>query len=300
MAFAVLGGAFNRFGISRGKPERILLKILINFLMPIMIFHYVVGNKALADIDNIISAPLVGFYGIVVGFGVSWYAAKYFGAGEKSAKSSFAFTVGIYNYGFLSIPITDYIFGKDTVGMLLVHNIGIDLAYWTVGVGLLTGFSGKSYMRIVKNPPLIAVVASLAINYILGGDSLPAWVGSVMHPLAVLSIPAGLFISGAVLAESAGALMKRGGLRVSVGAVILRMLVIPFIMVLSVKYLPISHELKMITAVQASMPAGMLTIAIIKYFGGNLDTAVQTIFSTTLVGFITIPLFIELFVRLLS
>lgn len=300
MAFAVLGGAFNRFGISRGRPERILLKVLINFLMPVMIFHYIIGNRALADIDNVISAPLVGFYGIVIGFGVSWYAAKYFGAGEKSAKASFAFTVGIYNYGFLSIPITDYIFGKETVGMLLVHNIGIDIAYWTVGIGLLTGFTGKSYMRIVKNPPLVAVVASLAINYFTGGEPVPEWIGGIMHPFAVMSIPAGLFISGAVLAESAGALMKKDGIKVSAGALLLRLLVIPVLMVVSVKYLPVSHELKMITAVQASMPAGMLTIAIIKYFGGNLETAVQTILSTTIAGFITIPILIELFIRYLS
>lgn len=300
MSAAFVGGAFNRFGITRGKPEKLMLKALINFFMPVMIFNYVVGNKALADISNVISAPVVGFYGIVIGFAVSWYLAGYFGAKNRDAKASFAFTVGIYNYGFLSIPITEFTFGKETVGLLLVHNIGIDLAYWSVGVGLMTGFSYKNFTRVLKNPPLLSVIISLAVNFFIGGDALPSWVYGVMHPIALVSIPIGIFISGAALAESAGALMKKGGFRISVGAVILRMFVIPVIMVLTVKFLPVSYDLKMITAVQASMPAGMLTIAIIKYFGGDLETAVQTILTTTAVSLITIPVWIEIFSRFLA
>jgi len=300
MAFAFLGGATNRLGITRGRPEKLILKFYINFLVPVLIVNYVVGNDALKDIGNVIAAPLVGFYGIVVGYIVSLAAVKYFGIREKASAASFAFTVGIYNYGFISIPLTEHILGKSAVGLLLVHNIGIDTAYWSVGIGMLTGFSIKNMKTLLKNPPLIAIFASLAVNFAAGGDVIPDWARKIMHPVVVAAIPIGIFVSGATLAENASALIKKGGWLVSFGAVLLRMFVIPALMVLTVMILPVSHELKMITAVQASMPAGMLSIVIVKYFGGDVETAAQTIFTTTIAGMFTIPLWIAFFMRVLS
>ncbi|MCD8552861.1 AEC family transporter [Seleniivibrio sp.] len=300
MAFAFLGGAANRIGLTRGKPEKIILKVYINFLVPVLIVNYVVGNEVLNDIGNVISAPLVAFYGIVAGYILSLLTAKYFGVEGRDSKASFAFTVGIYNYGFISIPLTEFLLGKSAVGLLLVHNIGIDTAYWSVGIGMLTGFSIKNMKALLKNPPLIAIFASLAVNFIFGASVMPQWFKTAIHPIVVAAIPIGIFVSGATLAETASALVKKGGWKVSMGAVILRMFVIPAFMVFTVMILPVSHELKMITAVQASMPAGMLSIVIVKYFGGDVETAAQTIFTTTLVSLFTIPLWIAFFMKILA
>lgn len=300
MSFAVVGGAANRFGVTRGKPEKIMLKLLINLFIPLMVVDYVVGNSALENMAKVISAPLVGFYGIVVGCAIAWYTARLFGAESKKTFAAFAFTVGFYNYGFLSIPITDHLLGKQTVGLLLVHNIGIDLAFWSVGIGMISGFSGTNILNVFKTPPLIAILASLIFNFVFGGDVMPEIVHTIIHPFAMAAVPLGLFISGTALAESSAALIRKNSIKMSLGSVLLRMVIIPLIMVYSVKYLPVSHELKMITAVQAAMPAGMMSISMIKYFGGDVDTAAQAILSTTIVSLVTIPLWISVFIKILS
>lgn len=300
MSFAILGGAANRFNITRGKPEKWMLRLLINFFVPVMVVDYVVGSSALENMSKVVSAPVLGFYGIAAGCLASWYTARFFGITTRRSMAAFALTVGFYNYGFLSIPITEHLLGKETVGLLLVHNTGIDLAFWTLGVGLVSGFSGKNVLNILKTPPLIAIVLSLAFNFTFGGDAMPDYVHAVLHPFAVVAVPLGLFISGATLAESSAALLHGKAVRVSLGSVLLRMVIIPLIMVITAKYLPISNELKMITAVQAAMPAGMMSISIIKYFSGDVDTAAQAILSTTLVSLVTIPLAISLFASILS
>jgi predicted permease len=300
LLIAGVGGASNRFGLTRGKPEKLLLKLLINLLIPSLIINFVVGNPALEDLHNVAVAPLIGFYGIVIGYLTAWFTAKYFGIRERLSVASFAFTVGIYNFGFLSIPLTEVLFGKDVVGVLLVHNLGIDSAYWSVGVGLLTGFSAKNLLNLIKNPPLLAIITSLIINFMFGREVIPAAVESVLGGLAFVAIPVGVFISGAALAESAGAFKKEGSFAVSAGAVLLRMFVIPLMMVYSVKFMNVSPELKMVTAVQASMPAGMLSIAIVKYFGGDTEVSVQTILTTTVVSIFTIPLWIKVFLYILG
>jgi len=299
LLIAGLGGASNRFGLTRGKPEKVLLKLLINLLIPALIINFVVGNPALDDLKKVAIAPLIGFYGIVIGYVVAWFSAKYFGIKERISVASFAFTVGIYNFGFLSIPLTEVLFGKDVVGVLLVHNLGIDAAYWSVGVGLLTGFSAKHLFNLVKNPPLLAIIFSLVINFTFGRGILNESVQSILSAMSFIAIPVGVFISGAALAESAGAFRKEGSFAVSFGAVFLRMFIIPLMMVYSVKFMNVPHELKLVTAVQASMPAGMLSIAIVKYFGGDTEVSVQTILTTTVVSIFTIPLWIKTFITIL-
>jgi len=54
---------------------------------------------------------------------------------------TFAFAVGIYNYGFIPIPLMESLFGRESLGVLLVQNMGCEVAVWSVGCWLLTGLS---------------------------------------------------------------------------------------------------------------------------------------------------------------
>lgn len=299
MGYATAGIISNRIGISRGKPEKYLQFVLINVMFPVLAFNFIIGNPVMENFTKIASAPLVGFFSIVIGFAIGYYAAGFIGVKRVESVRSFAFTVGMYNYAFFSIPLTFALYGEDIVGVLLVHNLGNDIAVWSVGVGLLTGSGIYNPMRLLKNPPILAIITALTINFISGGAPMPETLKMITSTITKIAIPAGLFISGATLADNMGLFNNKDGRKIMRGSVALRMFVIPAIVVLLVSVLPIAREVKMVTAIQASMPAGMSTVVIVKYFSADAEASVPVIIATTLVSIFTMPLWISVFQMIL-
>lgn len=300
MGYALLGVVCNRLGLTRGKPEKILLFMLINVMVPVLSFNFIVGNPAMTNLRNIASAPFVGFFSIVAGFFIGFYCARFFGIKKKDSVRSFAFTVGMYNYVFYAVPLTMVLYGDQVVGILLVHNLGNEIAVWSVGAGMLAG--GKFYnpLKIFQNPPIVAIFISLIINFVTGGVAMPPALKAVSSIVTQIAVPAGLFISGATLAGNMGLFAKKDGVRIMAGSLILRFLVIPIVVVCTVAVLPVPVELKMVTAIQASMPAGMSTVVIVKYFNGDAESSVPVILATTLVSTFTMPLWISVFQRIMG
>lgn len=300
MGYALLGVVCNRLGLTRGKPEKILLFMLINIMVPVLSFNFIVGNPAMTDLKSIASAPFVGFFSIAAGFGLGYFLAGVFGIRKRESVRSFAFTVGMYNYVFYAVPLTMVLYGEDVVGILLVHNLGNEIAVWSVGVGMLAGGGLFNPLKILRNPPILAIFASIAINFFTGGAPMPVMLKSISSVVAQIAVPAGLFISGATLAGNMGMFAGKDGLRIMSGSLVLRFLVIPLAVVCTIALLPVSQELKMVTAVQASMPAGMSTVVIVKYFNGDAETSVPVILATTIVSTFTMPLWISVFQKILG
>ena len=67
-------------------------------------------------------------------FIVGHYGGRLLGMRRGTGLRTFAFAVGIYNYGYIPIPLVDQLFGADALAVLFVHNIGCELAIWTVGM----------------------------------------------------------------------------------------------------------------------------------------------------------------------
>jgi predicted permease len=73
----------------------------------------------------------------------------------------------------------------------------------------------------------------------------------------------------------------------------LRLGVLPFLFLLASKYLPLSLEMKRILVLEAAMPAAVFPIVMTRHYGGDSATALRIVVATSLLGFITIPLWIR-------
>ena len=68
----------------------------------------------------------------------------------------------------MAIPIVEELFGRETLGVLFVFNVGCEAAIWTVGIVMLAGVSLKAGgWRRALNPPVYAL--ALAVLFNLGG-----------------------------------------------------------------------------------------------------------------------------------
>ena len=193
------------------------------------------------------------------------------------------------------------LFGEEFVGKLIVFNLGVEIAIWTVGVMILVG-GHLSLWRLV-NPPVVALVVALALTAGGGRDALPSFAFAIIDALAACAIPLGLLLIGGSISELLRERRSGTGLRIELGAVLTRLVLIPavFMMVVCLGLFPRNLEwLGKALVVQASMPAGIFAIVVVKSYDEDTGTALRAILATLAGCLVTMPAWLALGLRMLS
>jgi predicted permease len=288
-----IGVIIRRVHWIEGEAETSLIRLVMNLCYPALIFEAVAGNPALRSPGNILLPPLLGFMITVIGIGLSYQVGRALGLTVGTGLRTFALATGICNYGYLPLPIMGAMWGRDIQGVLLVHNVGVEAALWTVGVLVLSGLSLREGWRKLLNPIVATLFIAVIMNLAGLTGYVPELVMTLIHGLAVCTIPLGLLMIGVTLANylaDAGALFRP---TISLGSSALRMGVLPLLVLALARWLPLSVELKRVLVVQAAMPSAVFPIVLARHYGGQPLTAVQIVLATTIVGLVAIPLWIH-------
>jgi predicted permease len=288
-----VGVGLRRGHVVEGPAETSIIRLVVHLCMPCLAFDTIVGNASLRAPGNLIIPPLAGFIVTCVGIGVCYGAAKLIGLGKGTGLRTFALSAGVCNYSYLPFPIIGGLWGQQTQGLLLVHNMGVDLSIWSVGVLVLTGSSLRDGWKRLVSPMFITILAAIAVNVLGLSPLVPAFARSMVHSLAVCAVPLGLVMTGVNLANYLDEPLKLLHRNVALGACAVRLGILPVLMLCFAQWLPCSDELKRVLVVQAAMPAAVLPIIIAQYYGGQPLTAVQVVLSTTAAGLVTCPLWIR-------
>lgn len=296
--FLTLGLGFlsRHFHFLKSEADASLTRLVINIFYPALILHAILNNKALEQPENLMLAPAVGFVLVTLGFLLAYLLAPLLGLQVGSGRRSFSFSAGLFNYGFIPIPIIVSLFDADrTLGVLFLHNLGVEVAFWTVGVVMLRGKINLGSAAQVLKPPIVAVVLGIVLN-LTGVDAhTPGWVTKTLAFLAPCSVPLGMMLAGAVLRDLVSETNIWSQWRVPAGTVFLRLLLMPVIMLTFARYFaPLSNELVQVIVVQAAMPAALFPIVVTRYYRGETKIAAMVVVSTTLLSLLTIPLWIAL------
>jgi malate permease and related proteins len=301
LGLMVVGFILRRVKWLTQEADQSLLRISVNVLLPALIFENVLGNTALRQVENLVFPPLVGVVTTLTSLGLAWFAARWAGLTEPRARRTFALTAGLHNYAYVPLPLCLMLFDSRTVGVLLVHNVGVEITLWTVGVAVLSGRSLAGNWRRAINAPLLALALALGLNFIGSHFGSPECLAlpvklalTSIHWLAQSAIPLALIMIGAIVAEYFPDLHGGQFFRVASVAIAVRLVIMPVLFLLLARYLPWSLELKRVIIVQGAMASAVLPIALTKHYGGDPRIALQTVLSTTFAGLLTIPFWIRL------
>lgn len=301
--FLVIGGGFlaRRIGWLTEEADRSLMNLVVNLLYPALIFSYILGNEALKQPENIVLPPLVGFTSIVGGFGVCMLIARKLSIGNQRECRTFAFSTGMYNYGYFPIPIIALLFDRETTGVLLVHNVGVEMAMWALGVGfILSANDPKSLWRRIFSGPVIAILLAVPMNWLGLDERLPNFVFESVNLLGQCAIPLGLILIGATFADLAKVSQLVERVQIPAYACLLRLGIFPAAFLLGAWLLPFSTELKQVIIIQAAMPCAVFPIVLTRHFDGSPEVALKVVLATTVLSFLTIPLWVTLGLNLLN
>lgn len=282
------GAMARRTGLLKPEADVSLMKLSVMLLTPSLIIERVVGNPAVMRLPPVLVAAGLGYGLVALGIAFTYFIAPLIGLKKGEGRRTFSVACGLQNYGFVAIPIVNALF-PDAIGVLFTFTLGVELACWTAGVGLLTGLD-KAPWRLALNAPVITILTSLTLNF----TGLHAHVPEVAHNtfamLGACAVPLAVLLIGASIAD----LWGQGAMqwKVAIYSPILRLGIIPIAFLAAGACLPLSQELKRVIVVQAAMPSAVFNIMIARLYGGHASTAVQVVIATTIVSCVTTPLVI--------
>jgi len=292
-ALIALGAVLRHFNWVTERAEESLFNLVIKVTFPCLIFESVAGNQALHEPGNLLLPPLLGFGLTILSLAVAWHVARALGLTLGHGLRTFALAVGLTNYGYLPLPLMDAMFGPESRAVLLVHNVGVEAAVWTAGILVVTGLSPLQGWRKLFNGPMIALVVALAFNLTGAVIFVPGVLTNLVHALGVCAIPLGLLMTGVSIQPHLDDPKQLVDKRVTLTAWLLRLGVLPWVYLLTARFLPCSVELKRVLVVQAAMPTAVISIIIARIYGGRPLVAVQIVLGTTALALFTIPFWLR-------
>lgn len=198
------------------------------------------------------------------------------------------------NMGFIGIPLAYGLYGNEGVFYVTTSIIAFNLFIWTHGIIMISGAKKLTFKELLarfKSPSIIAIILgfTLFILRIQLPDVLMQsldYIGSINTPLAML-------IAGATIAKTDVIKMFTKNLR-NYYMVFIKLLLIPFILMLMYVWLPIDEPVKMLAIIMAATPTTTIgTILTIRY-NKNSILAAEVYAMTTILCAFTIPFIIRI------
>jgi malate permease and related proteins len=289
------GAATRRIGWLTKESDRTLASLTTNLLLPAFYFERILQGPQLSHSNQAWLPPLLGFLCTSLGFlvaGLFAYAgAAFFNFKDNKQVRAFVFSVGICNYGFIPIPLAEY-FYPSAVVTLMIHNIGVELAIWSLGILILAGEWRNNWRRVFLSPPLMAVACAMLLRQFGVQTHIPEAITTAIHSLGQCAIPLGLMLSGAIIIDYAKQSDLTEDLCITSSAVVLRLLVVPMIILSLALLIPAGLDLKQVLLLQAAMPAATLPVVLCRLYGQDVGTAVRVVIATSLCCLLTMPLWL--------
>ncbi len=288
-----LGAVLRRTSVLKPEMDKGIMTMVVNLLYPCLILDKMLGSEILRDAGVVTSAAGIGFLVIASGMMLGLVIARLMGLEKGGGRRTFAMSSGLQNYGYIALPLMLYVFPDDNnvLAVLFTHNLGVEIAVWTVGLMLISGDMKPSWRAFMKGPILAVVLGVLMVQ--TGGDQhMPNVLTSVFSMLGFCAIPLALLLVGTTLFDLAK--QMRFDWKISTGGMLVRLVLLPLLILCLAKFLPFATELKQVLVIQAAMPAGMFPILMSRHYGGRADVAIQVVVATSLVSLLTMPLIVSL------
>ena len=288
-------GAFARYmKWFTSEVDRSLAGFMTTVLLPSFFFHRIMTDPklsaSLADwMPSLYGAVLTAF-GFAVSLIAVWFVGRWFGLKEPAERQTFSLCAGIANYGYIPVPLAEA-FYPGCIVTLLVHNVGVDIALWSIGLFIISGQGIKStWRRIIFSPPLVSVAIALTVRQFGIQTYIPSPFMHMAEQLGRCSIPIGLVLSGAIIYDYAGRVQFSSAWRPWILAVLVRIVLLPVVFLAVAKYGNCPRELQEVILLQAAMPSATFPLVMTRLYNKSVETAWTVVVGTSLLGMVTIPL----------
>lgn len=274
------------------EANKSLSDLLVNITLPFLLvssFNYSYSK------DMLTKAKIIFIYSVIIHliliFASKLFALRY----PERSKKVLRFITIFSNSGFMGYPVLEGLFGKIGIFYGAIFNIPFNIFMLSVGVMIYTGKKDlKTLKGVLMHPGIIATLIGL-IMFIFS-IKLPYPIYTTLNIVGSMTTPLAMLIVGAMLAEVKLKEIFQGS--IVYYASFIRLMVVPFITLIILKLLHADKLLMQISVITEAMPAAVLASVFAEKYGADTVLASRSVFITTILSMITIPIIVMVLYRI--
>lgn len=195
------------------------------------------------------------------------------------------------NVVFVAYPLIQSLYGDEGLYYAALFAFSSDCWLWTFGVYSLSKLSGRSEsltanLKRLINPSTIAFAVSFIM--MVFGLKFTGIIGDVMNGFGSMTTYLSMLFIGGVLADvDFRGIYKKASL---IALTLLKMIIVPFILILIFKLIPAAQDVESIIILQAAMPVSTVLVMLCSEYGGDTKYSAEGVFLSTLASLVTLPL----------
>ena len=274
----------HKLGYLGGQTDQKLCRLLLGITMPCLILGSVSSGDALPAIGEILSILKVAaiYYG--VGFLSSIFIPRLLG-GTAKQQGVWRYSLVFSNMAFIGYPVSVALFGQEALFYAVILVLPFNLLSYSIGPLMLAGKAKFRWQQLLS-PCIVASVIALMIA--LFHINMPALLGECLNFVGSLTTPLSLLVVGSLLADLPFGRAFTSPRLWALAA--LRLLILPIVLCLLLKWTDIGTPLVVnIAVILMAMPTALNGSMLAMEYGGDTECMAQSIFLTTLMSIITIP-----------
>ena len=286
-----------RFGVINRTVKASLSKIILNISLPCTVLASVATAKEFPSGGQLAKLLIVSFSSYLV----LYILAKITGVimGFKGKQRGVAeFGIMFCNVGFIGYPVTQAIFGNDTLLYTTMFNLPFNILCYSVGVYMIKAGSDKDadgekpdYFKKMKSllftPAMISSLIALFMALIKVKP--PVFLGDTFSIVGGMTTPGALIVIGAALAE-----MPAKDMFTNVKAYIytfISIIVTPILIFAIYRPFTMDDPLLLgVAVIISAMPVATAGTMLCVEYDGDEKLMAQITFLTTVISVFTIPL----------
>ncbi len=274
------------FGVS-------LSKFIFNIVFPAIIIDSMSIPFDRSDLDNSIRLMIISTLTMVLMF-IAAKAVNAITRKKDGMSGILTFALLFPNFTFMAFPVMEVLFPERGLFYISMYTIPTRLAIYIIGPLLIKPGNGdvpagkliKDSLKAILTPPVLAIPAGILIY--LTGFTLPAAIGDTIGYLAKVATPMGMALTGILLADAP--LRQLAGekrlylltfLRLAAAPVLIYFILLPF---------GLDPVIFKIAVLYAALPAASSTTVFAVRYGGDAAGAAGSVFLTTILSVLTVPL----------
>lgn len=184
------------------------------------------------------------------------------------------------NAGFLGNPIAEGVFGSMGLSLASIYLIPQRIVMWSAGISYFTESPNRKTLikKVVTHPCIVAVF--IGMFFMLTGFPLPECVTEGITSLGNCCTAMSMMVIGMILAEVN---VREMADKTVVSFTVLRLVLIPAVVYVVCRFLPVDSLITGVSTLLAAMPAGATTVILASKYEGDAVFATKcVVFSTVL------------------
>lgn len=277
------------------ETEIFLPKLITKIVLPPYLMSNIVNYFDRNQLLHMIASSLVPICSMIICFFLLRILAKILNISPYH-RGLFAVIGTVSNTILIGIPVNIALFGESSLPYVLLYFFANTLFFWIWGCSVIASEGQNqskhnilTHLKQIFSPPLCGVL--LGLSLVCLNLSLPKVILTTCGYLGQLATPLALIFVGITLQHINWKETPWG--KDLLAGLVSRLVLAPAVLLILLKIIPLPQNMAQVFIIQSSLPCMAVISVMSAYYGADKEYASTMIALTTVVGMITVPIWMS-------